>query len=304
MPDLVHEIQTPDGLVLAADQKKLSPSKTNFYELEGDLDALQLINLEKEGLNEYKDYVTGLGLVKSPSLASQRSLAASVTNPSRTPQNASRQSSSRSVIGKESIISQRLQRSLSVSSQKTFVSIARTASAAQLSTHTMQKSSTPKLDSYPIKSSLKNSNTTKSIIDFGDALDNFQQPQVSPTASPDPYPAPSRLTTSRSPSASAPSTSSLSSKRTTPATAPQTLSAQSQMANSIIELLFQSIDRNKAGRIRLDDAQKLLLRLNSRLGKHYGEDECRAFFSALDLNKDNTIDLNEFKLTFQNSNME
>ena len=52
LPDIVAEVPTPEGLVLAADYKK-----NNVYDLEGDIDALSLIDLDQEGLSEYKDIV-------------------------------------------------------------------------------------------------------------------------------------------------------------------------------------------------------------------------------------------------------
>ncbi|CAF0870800.1 unnamed protein product [Brachionus calyciflorus] len=52
LPKFVVDIQPPEGVVLASQVKN-----TNLYELEGDVDALKLVDLEKEGLNEYKNYL-------------------------------------------------------------------------------------------------------------------------------------------------------------------------------------------------------------------------------------------------------
>jgi len=60
LPDIVHEIPTPEGLTLAADY---TPS--SVPELEGDLHALKLIDLHAEGLSEYSDYVRGIKSVAS-----------------------------------------------------------------------------------------------------------------------------------------------------------------------------------------------------------------------------------------------
>lgn len=49
LPTFVREIKPPTGLTLAAD----SPS-ASIYELEGDVYALNLVDLEREGLIEYK----------------------------------------------------------------------------------------------------------------------------------------------------------------------------------------------------------------------------------------------------------
>ena len=49
LPQFVLDIKPPDGIVLAADHHHHS----SFYELEGEVQALNLIDLEKEGLSEY-----------------------------------------------------------------------------------------------------------------------------------------------------------------------------------------------------------------------------------------------------------
>lgn len=56
LPDYVLNIKTPDDLVLAANLK------TDMHELEGDLQAMKLVNLDSEGLSEYKSYLTKLGI--------------------------------------------------------------------------------------------------------------------------------------------------------------------------------------------------------------------------------------------------
>jgi Ca2+-binding EF-hand superfamily protein len=76
--------------------------------------------------------------------------------------------------------------------------------------------------------------------------------------------------------------------------------AASNALGEIVESIFRTIDRNNNGIINVEDAEKTLLRLNSRLGRRYGEDDVRAFFSALDVNNDGTLDLNEFKRAFIN----
>lgn len=49
LPDFVKNIPTPEGIVLAADYKPRA-----VLELEGSLEGLAMIDLEKEGLAEYK----------------------------------------------------------------------------------------------------------------------------------------------------------------------------------------------------------------------------------------------------------
>jgi hypothetical protein len=70
---------------------------------------------------------------------------------------------------------------------------------------------------------------------------------------------------------------------------------QVSSSSSLVAELFAGLDRNSDGRVSLEEANSLLLRLNSRLGRSYGEDQARAFFAALDSNRDGSIDLNEFR---------
>ena len=57
LPQFVLNIKTPNDLVLASDLKYKS-----YYELEGNVDALKMVNLDHEGLSEYKTYLTKLEL--------------------------------------------------------------------------------------------------------------------------------------------------------------------------------------------------------------------------------------------------
>lgn len=55
LPDIVNEVPTPDDLTLAADAQQ-----NELHELEGDVDALKLINLDTEGLSAYAAFVSSL----------------------------------------------------------------------------------------------------------------------------------------------------------------------------------------------------------------------------------------------------
>lgn len=57
LPYFIRDIKPPTGLTLAAHSASSIP-----YELEGDLHALSLVNLESEGLNEYKNLLRDLNL--------------------------------------------------------------------------------------------------------------------------------------------------------------------------------------------------------------------------------------------------
>ena len=169
LPDFVFEVKTPEGLVLAADYKPAP-----FHELEGDLHAFKLVNLEQEGLSIYREYLIRLGVLEG--------------------------------------------------------------AAASL------------------------------------------------------------IQASASFSASAAASASVSASASASASAAASISA----LNDLITQIFATIDRNNNGRINVEDAEKTLLRLNSRLGRRYGEDDVRAFFSALDVNNDGSLDLEEFRKAFLN----
>ena len=52
------------------------------------------------------------------------------------------------------------------------------------------------------------------------------------------------------------------------------------------------------GTISVEEAGKILLKLNTKLGRAYNEDDLNAFFSALDKNSDGQLTLEEFKGAF------
>jgi hypothetical protein len=69
--------------------------------------------------------------------------------------------------------------------------------------------------------------------------------------------------------------------------------------NTVVNEIFSSIDRDRNGYISVQEAQSLLLRLNSRLGRSYGENEAREFFRRLDRNGDGQISVQEFRIAFE-----
>ena len=81
LPEFVLDIKAPEGLTLAADYKSQS-----VHELEGDLHALKLIDLNKEGLGQYSEYVKRIpspSNSRAPSVAKSQSMV-SVPVASRT----------------------------------------------------------------------------------------------------------------------------------------------------------------------------------------------------------------------------
>lgn len=69
---------------------------------------------------------------------------------------------------------------------------------------------------------------------------------------------------------------------------------------NIINEIFASIDIDNNGKISIEEAEKLLLRLNSRLGRRYGEDDVKRVFESLDLDRNGFIDAIEFRRAFEN----
>ena len=62
-----------------------------------------------------------------------------------------------------------------------------------------------------------------------------------------------------------------------------------------VESLFKSLDTNNDGFIGTQDAERLLLQLNSVYGRNYGESDSKAFFSYLAACKNSNIDQNGSK---------
>ena len=80
LPDIVNEIKTPESLLLAA-----SVEYSGLYELEGDVDALNKVDLDKVGLSEYKEYLQNFNSrtttqTGSPISSDSISLSAGVSN--------------------------------------------------------------------------------------------------------------------------------------------------------------------------------------------------------------------------------
>ncbi len=70
LPDFVLDIKTPSGIGQLASEFKQS----SVYELEGELEGLKHIDLDKEGLSEYRSQLTRLGLISDSSASSASGL--------------------------------------------------------------------------------------------------------------------------------------------------------------------------------------------------------------------------------------
>lgn len=75
LPDIVNSFQNPDGLELASEQ----PANAFSYELEGDILALRMVDLNKEGLEEYADFLNEFNESLSRASNEYRESEASIT---------------------------------------------------------------------------------------------------------------------------------------------------------------------------------------------------------------------------------
>lgn len=70
-----------------------------------------------------------------------------------------------------------------------------------------------------------------------------------------------------------------------------------QHTESVVEEVFRAVS-NDDGNVDIEDASKMIYRLNSRLGRNYNEDDIQAFYDALDITDSTQITLDEFKNAF------
>jgi hypothetical protein len=73
LPEFVYDIKAPEGISLASDHHH----HRACHELEGDIHALKLIDLDREGLGEYKSQVYSTPISYSSSLSAQGSVVIS-----------------------------------------------------------------------------------------------------------------------------------------------------------------------------------------------------------------------------------
>lgn len=334
LPDFVLDIKTPDGLVLAAEQRTKS-----VHELEGDVDALNLIDLEKEGLAEYKNYINKLAIGKTysnisrsvsaaqmSSSSSSKSSFSSLSNKSKKTfsnnlvnnsafiQSASFVSQKAPSIRAASILSGRApsvksEKAASIHSQKSPSII-----SENLASNHSEKAETLRSNpasfiqaSVPTQSRTSQRSIPRSIpvLDKSSSvLDNFNQeiPRLSQRSilksASVVVQQPSFSTSLKNDNLTRSGASGLTFS-TASGTKLPTLSSASSIS-SLIEKIFRSIDKDNKGRISVEDAEKILLRLNSRLGRRYGEDDVKILFATLDINNDGHLDLEEFKRAFLN----
>ena len=213
LPDFVTQIKPPNGIVQAADQKRRL-----FYELEGEIDALKLVDLDKEGLGEYKEWLRNRGVALASSHNSLNNFTGS------------------------SAYTQQYQPSLSY--------VAPTVPQ--------------------------------------DGAGSFWSPGVHPVNS-------STISNSEPAATLLLAQSNNEMTNEVRSTLDESLADRN---SSVISQIFSEFDLGN-GKISLDEAEKVLIRVNSRLDRGYGDDEVKAFLSSLAISDDGLVDLNEFKQAFE-----
>jgi hypothetical protein len=83
-----------------------------------------------------------------------------------------------------------------------------------------------------------------------------------------------------------------------PSSVAVTQAVASVAASVPVEQIFKLIDKDNNGFISVEEAGRILLRVNSRLGRSYGEDNINELFKILDKNGDGKLNLQEFSAIF------
>lgn len=73
----------------------------------------------------------------------------------------------------------------------------------------------------------------------------------------------------------------------------------SSSSNELINELFKTLNLDANNTISVNDAELLLKRLNTRLGKRFEEEESRQFFDTVEINQNGRIDVNYFRRIFE-----
>lgn len=254
LPTFIKDIKPPGGLQLAAE----SNSSECVYELEGDIYALNLVDLEREGLVEYKYLLKQIENVKKGSQS-----------------NLTRNRSNQDLDNHSNLNSNNIDNNNTISNND--------LSITSNSNNRLNKSNSvisTNLNNN-VNSSVLNSNINKSNLNNNSESNLKTRSSASSVSNQkyqsNPVPAASSLSSHQSPSPQ------------------QSQSPQDERQNDLFDLI--DIDSNNT--ISLGEAEKLFERLTNRLGRRYGENEVKEFFSYIDLNEDGRVDFSEFRRVFQ-----
>lgn len=291
LPDFVHEIKAPQEVGLLASEY----IPLDFHELEGDLHALNLINLEQEGLGVYRKYLNKYDNYLNKSFASpDRSLKSGLKSAFSVAETSSHLGSAlanTTVLASAPSTPFRPNTTKDTRSVSEFSHRAPTAYASA-STETEQSPNptdvmntafeelNPGSKPNSRKSSLKSTTRKSSIASL-----NEQDPQTAATTM---LSVESQPESSRNVSFDQPKLSETAS------------GVENAGLNDLIGQIFQAIDTDNTGTISVAEAEKTLLRLNTRLSKNYGESDIKSFFEFLDVNQTGMLTFEEFKRAFLN----
>lgn len=278
LPHFVKEVKTPENLVLAADYEY-----KNVYELEGDLHALKLVDLEKEGLGEYRAQLDRSNHSKTRIKFEKARLKTfnPLSSPSRTTLD-----DTHSIKLTESHTNTTLMETNETISGDTTYQSSSTRTSKDFSAKTSNMSSDEQnsegLDlcantkTFPSGTLLSLSEQIKKQQEF-----LFNQLSIS-----------SRKSITKNLVTSSDESSSLSDSRR----------GQVDPTMSAIDKLFSELDKNKSGRISVQEAEKNFLRFNERLGKldkNFNEHELLNRIRMLKRTQTSTLSIKEFREDFK-----
>jgi hypothetical protein len=221
LPKFVHDIKPPKGILLAHDCKR-----NEHPELEGDLDALGLIDLDKEGLSQYKNAI----FTKNFGQYSKK--RQNINSVKETKKSHEADDEKRLKVNKYSNFNAK---------NKNLVSKA---------------------------SNTNNNNEKNCKIVFNNNYNRIL---------------------SQSPKSNITNISNITRVSSIPS---------STLKSDIYSQVFAFMNLKKDGKLTYNDILNILKKLNKTLGRNYNEEDAREFFSILDVNKDLTIDLDEFNKGF------
>jgi hypothetical protein len=243
LPSFVNEIPTPKGIVLASNYH-YNP----VHELEGDIQALRLVDLDREGLSQYRPQLNKLNNIILNTINSTNDYSTKYSTNGLIP----------SVFSSDS-------------------------------THSDYHSG-------PLPFSYQ-SNIAVSVNKPPGSVGSYNIPYIPQPTQP---PVQQVLADSSYPAAAV-AAASCQISRTESFDTDYFLT--NELKEEFIVNVFKTIDTTESGRITAPELEKILLNLNSRLGRRYGEDDVKALFNTLDINNDGSIDFDEFKKAFFDLNI-
>lgn len=323
LPDFVHQIKRPQEVgPLAAEYKPRT-----FHELFGDLHALNLIDLGKEGLGAYRKQhqhhqpSQSLQQKQTPSLKRQSRLEQPATTMTSTLQQKKHEETENKKLEATPEPLEMEQISPSLTGEEESVSLEQHYAVGS----EVEDEEEPAL-AYSRKNSARSVSVSREQSTSNDVLNNAfdyaTQESINSKAS-------SRKSSLKSSAKRKSSTTSSLSKEDAaaaafgaketeeeegksqqesrnvsfeePATASEATSvAENANLNDLIAQIFQAIDTEGTGTIAVAEAEKTLLRLNTRLSKNYGEGDIKSFFESLDINQNGLLNFEDFRKAFLN----